>query len=144
MYRQTWASPVHTRFFYRHLTKCETYKDQVKRRLNPFNPEFQKWTLPSQHLDTSIAAKRVSITNQEQNSKSDPDETSFYELSHLDLHCLQKCLSWSTGLKGLCFLFVFLINRVKDLWPSQPIRVMLSRSVYLTILFLGRLNPPSS
>ena len=26
-------------------------------------------------------------------------DTSHYEPSHLDLHCLQKCLSWSAGLK---------------------------------------------
>ena len=31
----------------------------------------------------------------------DPDETAHDEPSHQDLHCLQKCLSWSTGLKGL-------------------------------------------
>ena len=31
----------------------------------------------------------------------DPDETTHYEQSHLDLHCLQKCLSLSTGQKRL-------------------------------------------
>ena len=31
----------------------------------------------------------------------DPDETARYEPSHLDLHCLQKYLYWSTGMKGL-------------------------------------------
>ena len=31
----------------------------------------------------------------------DPDETALYELSHLDLYCLQMYLSWSTGLKVL-------------------------------------------
>ena len=31
----------------------------------------------------------------------DQDETAHYEPSHLDLHSLQKCLSCSTGLKGL-------------------------------------------
>ena len=31
----------------------------------------------------------------------DPDETAHYELSHLDLHCLQRCLFWVTGLIGL-------------------------------------------
>ena len=31
----------------------------------------------------------------------DPDETARYEPSHLDLHCLQRYLYWSAGLKGL-------------------------------------------
>ena len=31
----------------------------------------------------------------------DLDEPAHYKLSHLDLHCLQKYLSWFTGLKGL-------------------------------------------
>ena len=30
----------------------------------------------------------------------DPDETAYYELSHLDLHCLHKIWFWSAGLKG--------------------------------------------
>ena len=30
----------------------------------------------------------------------DPDETAHYELTHLDLHCLQRYLVWSVGLKG--------------------------------------------
>ena len=29
----------------------------------------------------------------------DPDETAHYEPSHLDLHCLQKYLYWSIGMK---------------------------------------------
>ena len=36
---------------------------------NPFNSEFMKWTFPSLHLDTSIAAKMATIVNQEQNVK---------------------------------------------------------------------------
>ena len=35
----------------------------------------------------------------------DSDGTAHYEPSHLDLHCLQKYLSWSTGLKGLRGLY---------------------------------------
>ena len=31
----------------------------------------------------------------------DPDETGHDEPSQLDLHCLQRCLLWFTGLKGL-------------------------------------------
>ena len=33
-------------------------------------------------------------------NRVDPDEMAHYELSHQDLHCLQK-LFWSAGLKGL-------------------------------------------
>ena len=29
-----------------------------------------------------------------------PDKTAHYKPSHLDLHCLQKCLSRPKGLKG--------------------------------------------
>ena len=31
----------------------------------------------------------------------DPDEMAHYEPSHLDLHCLQRYLSWSAGPKRL-------------------------------------------
>ena len=31
----------------------------------------------------------------------DPDETAYYEPSHLELHCLHIYLFWSAGLKGL-------------------------------------------
>ena len=30
-----------------------------------------------------------------------PDETTSYEPSHLDMHCLQKYPSWTTRQKGL-------------------------------------------
>ena len=30
----------------------------------------------------------------------DPDETAHFELSHLDLFCLQKYDTWSAGLRG--------------------------------------------
>ena len=30
----------------------------------------------------------------------DPNETTHYEPSHQDLHCLHRYLVWSTGLKG--------------------------------------------
>ena len=46
------------------------------------------WTLLSLDLDRSIVANRV-----------DPDEMAHYEPSHLDIHCLQMCLVWFTGLK---------------------------------------------
>ena len=48
---------------------------------------------------------------------------------------VQRFLFWFTGLKRL------LTDQVEVLWPSQPIRVMLSQSVYLTTHFLGRLSP---
>ena len=31
----------------------------------------------------------------------DPVETAHYKLFHLDLHCLQRYMYWSTGMKGL-------------------------------------------
>ena len=43
----------------------------------------------------------VSVLKKKKKSGVDPDETAYFELSHLDLHCLQKYLSQSTGPKGL-------------------------------------------
>ena len=37
-----------------------------------------------------------------------PDETAHYEPSHLDLHCLQRYLCWSAGMKGLTVDSVFI------------------------------------
>ena len=46
----------------------------------------------------------------------DPDETARYEPSHLDLHCLQRYLYWSAGMKGLksntYFLFYYTSSTV--------------------------------
>ena len=42
------------------------------------------------------------------------------------------------------FLYCFGFFLVVVLHPSQPTKVMSSRSVYLTKLFLGRLSPPNS
>ena len=36
---------------------------------------------------------------------ADPDEMSHYELSHLDLLCLQKYLCLSVGMEGLKYFF---------------------------------------
>ena len=33
------------------------------KRVNPLNPEFLKYTFPPLHLDTSIAAERVTVVN---------------------------------------------------------------------------------
>ena len=52
-----------------------------------------------------------SIANNE-----DPNETAHYELSHLDLHCLQRCLYWYIGMKRLrtssllsSFMLIFVV-----------------------------------
>ena len=42
----------------------------------------------------------MKIKNRMANSV-DSDERAHHEPSHLFVHCLQKYLSWSTGLKGL-------------------------------------------
>ena len=77
--------------------------------INPFIPEFLKWTLPSLNLDMSTASNRgfsVKIENRLANHV-DPDEMALYELSHLDLHCLHRHPFWSARLKGLkCYVVV--------------------------------------
>ena len=52
-----------------------------------------------------------SIANNE-----DPNETAHHELSHLDLHCLQRYLYWYIGMKRLrtssllsSFMLIFVI-----------------------------------
>ena len=35
----------------------------------------------------------------------DPDEMAHYEPSHLDLHCLQRYLCWSAGMKEVSPLY---------------------------------------
>ena len=55
------------------------------------------------NLDTSNAANRdihQKINNRMANNV-EPDEMAHYEPSYLDLHCLQRYLFWSTGLKRL-------------------------------------------
>ena len=72
----------------------------VWRYVNPFKPQFL--------LDSSIfefghihVAKRVSVVNQEPNDNSvDIYETADYEPSYLDLHGLQKRISWYALLEG--------------------------------------------
>ena len=69
---------------------------------NLFIPEFLKWIPPSPNLvrktvpNRGLRKKIKTVANSE-----DPDETTHYEPSHLDLHCLHKYLYRSTGLKGL-------------------------------------------
>ena len=67
--------------------------------LNPFIPQFLKWTLPSLNLDMSTVAKKGFHSKIKKNrvaNSVDPDETACYELSHLDLHCLHpQFLKWT-------------------------------------------------
>ena len=71
--------------------------------LNPFIPEFLKWIPPSLDLKISILCKQrvKSMIINKMASIEDPDEMSHYKLSHLNLHCLYKCLYQSSGLKML-------------------------------------------
>ena len=57
------------------------------------------------NLDSSIVANRglSKISNCMANIV-DPDETAHYELSHLDLHYLQRNLYWYGGMKGLNYV----------------------------------------
>ena len=67
-----------------------------------FTPEFLKWTHPSLNWETSIVANRVSVKiNNKMANSVDPDKMACYKLSHMDLHCLQRFLYWSAGMKGL-------------------------------------------
>ena len=52
--------------------------------------------LASMQVDTFIVAK----SNNRMANSVDPDEMASNEPSHLDLHCLQRYLYWSAGMKG--------------------------------------------
>ena len=43
----------------------------------------------------------------------DPDETARYEPSHQDLHCLQRYLYWSSGMKELKSMSVLVVKYEK-------------------------------
>ena len=59
----------------------------------------------SNDLDMSIDANRELSQNYSQNDKRVvPDESTCFEPSHLDLHCLHRSLYQSTGLKELSFI----------------------------------------
>ena len=78
--------------------------------LNPFIPEFLKWTLPILSQVETTAQISDSFKNQTRMAnKVDPDGTAHYEPSHQDLHCLQKkmfwSIVWSAGLKWLSVYF---------------------------------------
>ena len=70
--------------------------------LNPFTPAFLKWAHSSLNLDTSIVENRgFSLRSRTMANSVHPDETARYEPSHLDLHCLQRYMCKSAGMKGL-------------------------------------------
>ena len=54
-------------------------------------------------MDTFVVANMgfSSKLNKKIANSVDPDETARYKLSHMDLHCLQRCLYWSVGRKRL-------------------------------------------
>ena len=92
--------------------------------LNPFTLEFTKWTLQSPNLITSIVANRgfSKKINDRIATGVELDET--YK-SHLDLHCLQRYLFWSAGMKELivaeyvCLRINFLSFRINHTRPQN-------------------------
>ena len=63
--------------------------------LNPFHPEFMKWTSPSLNSNVPLLQVGISIRNQNRMANNvDPDETAHYEPSHQGLHCLHRYLVW--------------------------------------------------
>ena len=60
----------------------------------------------------------------------DPDEMAYYKPSHLDLHCLQRYMVCSAGIKELTLVGLEFYS------PINIIKVILSQSLYLTKLFL--------
>ena len=53
-------------------------------------------------LTHSLLQIGISVKNHNRKANSvDPHEMAYYELSHLDLHCLQRYLYLSVGTKGL-------------------------------------------
>ena len=83
-----------------YITEDTSYRITLELR-NPSTPKFLKSTHPSLNLDTLFVANRgfnqIIITDW---YSVDPDETARDEPSHLDLHCLERYLVWSAGLKG--------------------------------------------
>ena len=55
--------------------------------------------------ESNIYMFQSKINNRMANSVN-PDEMAHYEPSHLDQHCLQKCLCWLVGMKGLTDLLM--------------------------------------
>ena len=104
---------------------------------NSFTPKFLKRTLLSLNLDMSIRANRGSCLKLKKKKKTtttkkkqtrmansvDSNETSHLEPSHLNLHCLNRCLFWSAGLTELndC-LYITAVFRVVQ-WQTVQIQV---------------------
>ena len=72
--------------------------------INPFIPEFLKWTLPFFDLrQCSLIKMSVLFKNQKQNGSASPDEIAWYKLPHLAQRC-KKCLLWSSCRSERCNL----------------------------------------
>ena len=72
----------------------------------PFHPQVSKVASSSFKFGTIAnggASQKPKIQNQMANSVA-PGEMTHCEQSQLDLHCLQRYLIWSAGLKGLTIL----------------------------------------
>ena len=73
----------------------------------------------------------------------DPDETARYEPSHLDLHCLQRYVFWSTGLKELQILKIRILS---DRAANAPSRMTPPppkwRTAIWTRVFKGKFSTP--
>ena len=96
--------------------------------INPFIPEFLKWTLLSLNLDISTDAKR-GLSQKQKNRMAnsvDADDMACYKPSHLDLHvhCLHRYLFWSARLKGLVRIVVttHTIDLITTQTPISPVK----------------------
>ena len=71
-----------------HRKKSRNFTNSI----NPFTPEFLKWTLPSLNFDLSTDANRGFCLKSKGGMANsvDPDERARDEPSHLDLHCLHS------------------------------------------------------
>ena len=74
--------------------------------------------------------------NQNRKTNSDGlDERTCYEPYNLDLHCLQKHLSWSTGLQGLNMYYDLRLRcLIKMILYIYTDRNLLADSIYILIL----------
>ena len=117
---------------------------------NSFTPMILKWTLPSLNLDTPIAANRgfSQIINKSVANSVDPDEMARFEPSHLDLHCLQKHLYWTAGMKKLIRFLTkynplgFVDNKYREITSQWQIHIKaLPQKQITNILSIVLLNP---
>ena len=73
------------------------FAEIVQNTPNPFIPVFLKWTLPSLNLNTSISTNRgfsLKLKKKKKKKKKNrmANRIDHDELTHLDLHCLQRRL----------------------------------------------------